>query len=233
MSGEYQLVPARHGTATFVPRGHTIMIRNTYGKQVIDTWAFALNAPPKKKAQEKKTKDQAKKDESGDGDNKQEKEASSKEAEAKENKNGGEVNTEIEPESKDESNKQENKKDDNKENVDDSANSSPEKAKGDKTGKNTWSSYLPTLRSRAGPKNTKDKEDDDEKTKQANTRKWSSYLPSGKGYTSYLPSSEAISAFASSHYRDPEKSIAEQLQDFSKTPVGAAGLSGTHTEFET
>lgn len=30
------------------------------------------------------------------------------------------------------------------------------------------------------------------------------------------------------HQRDPNKSYLEQLQDFSKTPVGAAGWSGNY-----
>ena len=30
------------------------------------------------------------------------------------------------------------------------------------------------------------------------------------------------------HARDPNKSYAEQLSDFSKTPVGAVSLSGTY-----
>lgn len=44
---ELQTIPARHGVATFVPKGQTIKIVNTSGTQVIDTWAFALPAPPK------------------------------------------------------------------------------------------------------------------------------------------------------------------------------------------
>jgi hypothetical protein len=35
-----------------------------------------------------------------------------------------------------------------------------------------------------------------------------------------------VSAFKSSHYRDPNKSYAEQLYDFSKTPVGAGTIAG-------
>ena len=35
-----------------------------------------------------------------------------------------------------------------------------------------------------------------------------------------------MSAFQSSHYRDPNKSYAEQLYDFSKTPVGAGTIAG-------
>ncbi|KAH0173674.1 hypothetical protein KCU67_g1161, partial [Aureobasidium melanogenum] len=48
-SDDLQTIPARHGTATFVPKGSTIKIVNTSGTQVIDTWAFALPTPPKKK----------------------------------------------------------------------------------------------------------------------------------------------------------------------------------------
>jgi len=73
----------------------------------------------------------------------------------------------------------------------------------------------------------------DEKTQnEANTKKWSSYLPTGKGFSSYVPnvqipdSKSAISAFQSSHYRDPNKSYAEHLYDFSKTPVGAGTIAG-------
>lgn len=52
---ELQAIPARHGTATFVPAGQIIKIINTSGTQVIDTWAFALPKPePKKGSQEEK-----------------------------------------------------------------------------------------------------------------------------------------------------------------------------------
>ena len=46
MSGELQTIPARHGVATFVPRGRTIKVINTYGKQVVSMWAFTLGPPP-------------------------------------------------------------------------------------------------------------------------------------------------------------------------------------------
>ena len=48
MAAKSQTIPACHGTATFVPKGHTIKITNTSGTQVFDTWAFALHAPPEK-----------------------------------------------------------------------------------------------------------------------------------------------------------------------------------------
>jgi hypothetical protein len=46
MSGELQTIPARHGVATFVPRGRTIKVINTYGQQVVSMWAFTLGPPP-------------------------------------------------------------------------------------------------------------------------------------------------------------------------------------------
>ena len=61
---EPQVIPARHGTATFVPAGSVIKIINTSGTQVVDTWAFALPKPdgPKKGSdQEKSAQDDAKK----------------------------------------------------------------------------------------------------------------------------------------------------------------------------
>jgi len=80
----------------------------------------------------------------------------------------------------------------------------------------SWSSYLPSVRS-------KPKEESDNTNSQS--KGWSSYIPSGVGFSSYIPAKGSLSAFAASHNRDPTKSYAEQLYDFSKTPVGAAGLS--------
>jgi hypothetical protein len=83
-----------------------------------------------------------------------------------------------------------------------------------------WGSYLPSVRGlRKSTKEKESKEDKEERT-------WGSYIPSGQGYSNYLPNRSAISSFASLHQRDSSKSVAEQLYDFSKTPVGAAGLSG-------
>ncbi|CAD0025471.1 unnamed protein product [Aureobasidium pullulans] len=55
---DLQNIPARHGTATFVPKGSTIKIVNTSGTQVIDTWAFALPTPPKKKGPQEDAQDE-------------------------------------------------------------------------------------------------------------------------------------------------------------------------------
>lgn len=46
---ELQCIPARRGTATFLPAGKLIKIVNTSGSQVIVTWAFALPKPEQKK----------------------------------------------------------------------------------------------------------------------------------------------------------------------------------------
>jgi hypothetical protein len=86
-----------------------------------------------------------------------------------------------------------------------------------------WGAYLPSVRGLR--KSTKEKESEEDKEE----RTWGSYIPSGQGYSNYLPNRSAISSFASLHQRDPSKSVAEQLYDFSKTPVGAAGLSGMFT----
>ena len=61
---EQQVIPARHGTATFVPAGSILKVVNTSGTQVVDTWAFALPKPDgyKKGSQEEKAaQDEAKK----------------------------------------------------------------------------------------------------------------------------------------------------------------------------
>lgn len=46
---ELQCIPAKSGTATYLPAGKVLKIINTSGTQVIDTWAFALPIPEKKK----------------------------------------------------------------------------------------------------------------------------------------------------------------------------------------
>lgn len=112
--------------------------------------------------------------------------------------------------------------------------------------KRTWASYLPSIPYRnkgAANKQAAEQKPSAEQIKkqnEENTKKWSSYLPTGKSFSSYVPnvpnvevpdSKSVISAFKSSHYRDPNKSYAEQLYDFSKTPVGAGTMAGTLSEF--
>ncbi|KAF1989584.1 hypothetical protein K402DRAFT_390547 [Aulographum hederae CBS 113979] len=194
--GDLQTIPARHGTATFVPKGQSIKIINTYGKQVVDTWAFALHAPPteEERRQEREQMEQAKKQA-------EEEEKKAKEEEQKAKNDVGE------------------KGEEGKEAADGAAKNA-QKASG-------WSAYIPSVpyvTSSSTASTTPKKGSKPAKATDA-SKGWSSYIPSGKGFTNYLPTSKDVSAFAGSHYRDPDKSIAEQMYTFSKTPVGAGALS--------
>ncbi|KAF2177006.1 hypothetical protein K469DRAFT_677893 [Zopfia rhizophila CBS 207.26] len=232
MSGELQTIPARHGVAAFVPRGRTIKIINTYGKQVIGTWAIGLHAPP----------------DEGDDDAEQEGED---EIEEKTKELEEEVGAKGEGKDKageeSEKPKEEVQKAGTKGEAEDPPEQAPDTPENEKStqntdekkaGKKTWSSYLPSIpyRSKGAPTSTASKPDPEaekwEKAKnEATSKKWSSYLPTGKGFSSYVPnvqmpdSKGVISAFKASHYRDPNKSYAEQLYDFSKTPVGVGSLA--------
>ncbi|KAF2238287.1 hypothetical protein EV356DRAFT_573394 [Viridothelium virens] len=306
MSGNIQTIPARHGTATYVPQGHSIKIINSSGTQVIDTWAFALHAPPtgkqkkteksqgqarpnegkksegstlennEKKAQkdegtstpasEKDTqtvndeKDSEERGEPGDSEKSspnpngdtitnQSKSVQNESVEAAGDSAQGNLQTSQE----DKSEAADQNPSSQKGKLDDSAGSSskwsayipswssspktpqgndkadtgktkkaPAKLKdqkpvqqnnGGKVQPSKWSSYMPTWSSSKGEGN------------QSSSKGWSAYIPSGQGFSSYLPSQGQLSAFAALHARNPGKSYAEQLYDFSKTPVGAAGLS--------
>ncbi|KAH7063269.1 hypothetical protein B0J12DRAFT_614454, partial [Macrophomina phaseolina] len=245
MAGERQSVPARHGIATFVPKGHSIKIINTYGTQVIDTWAFALHKPP---------------NEESDAEEKAEEEAISqaqREAEREieqEQQSSGDAGKTAEAAKGAKDGAKEGENDDNqpgKEEEDPAGERAQTQAEGEGVkvpgtatpsekseddyadaksvqSSKSWGSYLPSIRSRAKAAYDVDqKAGTDSKESKGNTKTWSSYLPSGTSFTSYLPNSgkEALSAFAASHHRDPNKSYAEQLYEFSKTPVGAASLS--------
>ncbi|TKA68773.1 hypothetical protein B0A49_07336 [Cryomyces minteri] len=254
MSAELQVIPARHGTATFVPRGSIIKIINTSGTQVIDTWAFALHNPPEKLApkekepKEKKEKKERKEQPPIEKQADDKKEATNKKAAddtKSEAKEPDKKSDEKEPDKKSTEEKSNEGKSKNDEASGEAAGE--EKASGGTAAKG-WTSYLPSLRSKGDKGDKGDKSDKGEtagnkaadgkaaESKAAEDKKssdeaaaskgWSAYMPSGIGFTSYLPSKGALSAFAASHYRDPNKSYVEQLQDFSKTPVGAAGLSG-------
>jgi hypothetical protein len=272
MSGELQTIPARHGVATFVPRGRTIKIINTYGKQVVSTWAFGLHAPPAEGDDDEEVGEEA-----GDIEEKVDelKKGLKEEEDGKENtQEGGEGNSEEtkeEVQAKVEQPKVDAEK--SEEQPEDEAGPSGDKHQGDSTekasqdtskdsddppeeapeeteeqpaaaakkgGKRTWGSYLPSIPYRNKGKAAEGKPDEkadakSEKEKNdASSKAWSSYLPTGKGFSSYVPnvqipdSQGVVSAFKSSHYRDPNKSYAEQLYDFSKTPVGAGGIAGMY-----
>ncbi|KAF2856714.1 hypothetical protein T440DRAFT_550057 [Plenodomus tracheiphilus IPT5] len=253
MSGELQTIPARHGVATFVPRGRTIKVINTYGKQLVSMWAFSLGAPPEKdeegeEVDEVKVKEEAeglkKAVEAGAGEETSTvPEAESQEA-AKEGEKVEDEGTRAESKTTSEETKdtQEGAEDPPEQAPDASENEKPtENLEGSskKDSKRTWASYLPSIPYRnkgAASKPDAEKKPNAEEEKaqnEANTKKWSSYIPTGKSFSSYVPnvqipdSKEAVSSFKASHYRDPNKSYAEQLYDFSKTPVGAGTIAGT------
>ena len=249
MSGELQTIPARHGVATFVPRGRTIKVINTYGKQVVSMWAFSLGAPPEEGEGE---------GEAEDIDEDKVREEAEGLKNAVEGKDGGmesgEKDEKIEKKDREEDSRSgtestANEADKTKPDDDDPPEQAPDTPENEKTTettassskqptKRTWGSYLPSIpyRNKGAPKKEEGEKKpsaQDEKTQnEANTKKWSSYLPTGKGFSSYVPnvqipdSKSAISAFQSSHNRDPNKSYAEQLYDFSKTPVGAGTIAG-------
>lgn len=251
MSGQLQTIPARHGVATFVPRGRTIKVINTYGKQVVSTWAFGLGAPPEdgevdeNDVKEIEGQTERLKEEIG----KQEKGITEyKASEEKENTEKDSQTMKLDAATEDGKEKA-NDKSPNPESVpfpsgsqSEAAEDPPEEAPDESKApeKRTWSSYLPSkptgylpsLPYRSKGAVSQPSEPLSEKAKRDElTKKWSSYLPTGKSFSSYVPnvqlpdSSGVVSAFKASHYRDPNKSYAEQLYDFSKTPVGAGSIA--------
>ncbi|EMC97989.1 hypothetical protein BAUCODRAFT_129775 [Baudoinia panamericana UAMH 10762] len=213
---ELQTIPARHGVATFVPAGQIIKIINTSGTQVIDTWAFALPTPEvkpeNKKKEEKDSKEEGDKTESKPQSKPEEKDAvkptpkKKKDADLPSQEDAEKATQELMKQG-----------DQAKGGAKDGKESTPQKS--------TWSSYVPTLGLTSSSKKAAPKKEETEQQK--NSRTWASYFPSGKGFSTYIPksASDTVSAFASDHQRDTNKSYIEQLQDFSKTPVGAAGLA--------
>ncbi|RMZ72223.1 hypothetical protein GMOD_00007234 [Pyrenophora seminiperda CCB06] len=262
MSGELQTIPARHGAATFVPRGRTIKVINTYGQQVVSMWAFTLGAPPEDEEdgaggelnedQVEKEADELKKAvEEGGGKDVETLVESGKEGEKKEVNDGEETqSTANTDDSKQEAKNSPKQASDTSPKAEDSTEQAPD-AKETETAKEpaassskqpnkrTWASYLPSIpycnkgganKQEAEQKPTPEQE---KRQNEENTKKWSSYLPTGKSFSSYVPNVEVpnsksvVSAFKASHYRDPNKSYAEQLYDFSKTPVGAGTMAGS------
>lgn len=250
---EIQQIPARHGTATFVPKGHVIKIINTYGRQVVDTWAFALPKPP---SQEELDEENEREHEGHEAAEQVAKGEEPKAEGARKRKAGAEAGKQPRGGKKKASDRDENTdgrvgkadgNDGDADGVEADDNSEPR----------GWSSYIPSMsrvKSR-GPKEPVPKEEqtqvpkdgekssltwaqhlsatisrkeDKSESNAGDERTWASYFPSGKSFSNYLPqnASSSLSAFASSHYRDTTKSYAEQLYDFSKTPVGAGALSG-------
>jgi hypothetical protein len=168
-SDDIQTIPARHGTATFVPKGSVIKIVNTSGTQVIDTWAFALPTPPKNKGpqeqpQEDKDKTYQEQDEkeklnvAEEEDKKQrEEEKKKQEEEEKKKKQEEEEKKKKEQEEKDKaSKKKSNRKSQGgldlpSQEEAEAATSQQQKIDAESKQQSTptkssWSSYLPSLR---------------------------------------------------------------------------------------
>jgi hypothetical protein len=223
MSGELQTIPARHGVATFVPRGRTIKIINTYGKQVVSMWAFTLGAPPDQADDEVSVEDI-------ENEAQHVKRAAEEESKGENAPSDSAKQDESAHKSADETTDKDTESTSNQ----DKSTEAPTK----QPSKRTWASYLPSIPYRnkgsASKSGTEQKPDAETEKAQneANTKKWSSYLPTGKGISNYVPNvqvpdtKDVVSAFKSSHHRDPNKSYAEQLYDFSKTPVGAGTIAG-------
>lgn len=195
---ELQTIPARHGVATFVPAGKVIKIINSSGTQVIDTWAIALPAPDPKKS---------------DGTTQQESKA---EDETKENLNKLKSSEFPSQEEAEKATRESLAKGEEQD----------EPAK-----KSTWASYVPSLGLGGGKSNESKGEDaagkGGESDQKKNSKTWGEYFTAGKGFSSYIPrqATDTVSQFAASHERDKSKGYLAQLQDFSRTPVGAAGYS--------
>lgn len=245
MSGELQTIPARHGVATFVPRGRTIKVINTYGKQVVSMWAFGLGPPPEEDEDEEgETEAQEMDDEKMQQEAETLKKAIEEEQDEQTEESSSKGKEQAESSGMGKETQSTNKDDEQaSEAADDppeQAPDTPENGPAKQLPKRTWASYLPSLPYRGKGKANESQETNQEKEpteeeKQAlneeNTKKWSSYLPTGKGFSNYVPnvqlpdSKGVVSAFKSSHNRDPNKSYAEQLYDFSKTPVGAGTIA--------
>jgi len=239
--GTKQEIQARSGTATFVPKGHTIKIINSYGTQVVGLWAFALHDAPSEEEldHEQQPEPQIADAESSSGPGAGENLKSAQTQDLPADPMAGSAVSEaggpsqVEPVAE---NTNEIERDPNRQK--DAGNSGPKKrwtayiptvhrstasesskAVGPKgednssTPRKTWASYIPSVPAARGSGTTEKKQ----------SRNWASYIPSGHGFSSYIPK-DALHAISEVHKRDPEKSVAQQLYDFSKTPA-AAGLS--------
>jgi hypothetical protein len=181
---EMQTVPARHGVATFVPAGQTIKIVNTSGSQVIDTWAFALPHPDVKNGDEQQEGQQEapKKEELPEA---KEEEKPAKPAAKKNKKNSMDLPSQEDAEKA------------TKEGIEKGDGSQEQGQK-----KNTWSSYVPSI-GWGGKNGAKQGEQAQGETGEAekakNSKTWGSYMPSGKGFSNYVPktASDTVSSFAS------------------------------------
>jgi hypothetical protein len=192
---EMQTIPARHGVATFVPAGQTIKIVNTSGHQVVDTWAFALPHPDVKNGEDQKQGQQEppKKEELQKEEKKEDEKSASTPNKKNRRKSGMDLPTQEEAEKA------------TKEGLE---NGDGQQQQQQQPKKSSWSSYVPSVPSIgwSSSKNNSAKQSEQqgeqqqgETEKQKNSRTWGSYMPSGKGYTNYIPksASDTVASFAS------------------------------------
>lgn len=163
---ELQVIPARHGTATFVPAGQVIKIVNTSGSQVVDTWAFALPKPEEKKdASSQKQTDEA-----------EQKKNDAKPAAPKQTPSKTKNKSMDLPSQEDaEKATQEGVK----EGEEASAGATPQKS--------TWASYVVPTRIWPSSQQQDTKDQKSESEQQKDSRTWASYFPSGQGFSNYIP----------------------------------------------
>lgn len=188
---QQQIIPARHGVATFVPAGRVIKIINTSGTQVVDTWAFALPKPEEKleKVAEAKQEDNTAETE----------QAAPKKGKAETEEPATPAATPAAtPKKSKKSNKTELPSQEDAEKATSQA-AVPEKSKTTPAQKSTWSSYVPSLPSWSSKKDAP-KDGKNESQRQKDSRTWASYFPTGKGFSAYIPksASDTLSGFASS-----------------------------------
>lgn len=185
MMAEQQVIPARHGTATFVPAGQVIKIINSSGSQVIDTWAFALPKPEPKETP-KSSNDVQQDQDAPKQDQTQSKQDNSQTTQSKTKKQDVSLPTQEEAEQA--------TKQAMKQGEDAQAQSTPQS-----TQQKTWSSYVPSMPKKVWPSFKKgtgqDTQQESEQKKDSKT--WASYFPSGQGFSNYIPKSvtDTSSAF--------------------------------------
>ncbi|KAL1796881.1 hypothetical protein ACET3X_005421 [Alternaria dauci] len=216
MSGELQTIPARHGVATFVPRGRTIKVINTYGKQVVSMWAFTLGPPP-----EEGDVDEGEGKELDDEQVKKEAEQMKKAVE-EEGEKSEEAAKDKEGESKEPEEPKKDEEDDSEEQKKNAGGSGKETQSTEEAAEspNDEAAEDPPEQAPDTPENEKTTESTASSSKQPNKRTWA-YVPN----VEVPDKNSVVSAFKASHHRDPNKSYAEQLYDFSKTPVGAGTIA--------
>jgi hypothetical protein len=197
---DLQTISASQGVATFVPAGRVIKIEHNHELQSIDLWAFVLSKPEIRNEDDSETKQSQTSVSNG----------SSKKAPIKKKSKGSELPSQQEAEEAMSQHFQ-------------SANDQPSPAE-----KNTWASFVPTSyvpslgfgkkKDEQGTVTTDDVEGETEQQK--NSRTWASYIPTGKGFGSYIPSMA----------KSTMSEFAKQVIDGQGTPSGNGSPTRTQGE---